>query len=450
MNKRIVAASLALGIFTLSGSTAADWARFRGPNGSGIDAGERAVPPEWSESDIKWTVALPGPGHSCPIVVGDHIFLTCWTGYGLDQENAGDQKDLRLHLVSIDRSNGNTVWTKTIEPVLPEEKYGGMFAQHGYASHTPASDGEKIFAFFGKSGVVAFDMEGNELWRQSVGLKLDERHWGSAASPILYKDLVIVNAAIEGNVLVALDKATGKEVWKAEAEGLTGIWGTPVLAEIDAERTDLVISVPNEIWGLNADTGKLRWYCDGVPSNGIKASVILDSGVAYALGDREGGALAVKVGGKGDANENILWTENHRGGTGSPVCHDGLIYWINGGIANCIDAKTGKEIYRERLNAADSGPLGGGGESGRRRGGIGGGSDYASPVISGNHLFQVTRAGEVIVLELGKEFKQPERMKLVGEEEADFSATPAISNGEMFIRSTKRLYCIGSNDSSAP
>jgi outer membrane protein assembly factor BamB len=463
MNKRsilVTCSFLVFGIGVLSFASGADWSRFRGPNGTGISPEEKAIPAVWAESNTKWKVPLPGPGHSCPIVVKDRIYLTCWTGYAVDRENPGDQKDLRLHLLSIDRSDGKTVWSKAIEPSLPEERYGGMFAQHGYASHTPVSDGEKIFAFFGKSGVVAFDLEGNQLWKVSVGSHRDERGWGSAASPIVYKNLVIVNASIEDNAIVALDKLTGKEVWKAEADGIRSIWGTPLLAKVDDDRTDLVLSVPEEIWGFNPDTGKLRWYCEGVPTNGIKASAILGDGVLFAQGDREGGALGVKVGGKGDIEDNIVWTENHRGGVSSPMYHDGLIYWISGGFANALDAKTGKEIYRERIAGGESGnAAGAGGDRGGRgggagrggrggggfgRGGFGGGSDYASPVVSGKHLFQVTRSGDVIVLELGRVFKAPKRMKLGSPgERADFSATPAISNGEMFIRSTKHLYCIG-------
>ena len=438
-------------------ASAADWARFRGPNGSGISSEEKAVPAVWSDDSIKWTIKLPGPGHSSPIVIKNRVYLTCWTGYAVERNNVGDQKELRLNLLSIDRSSGDIVWSKAVEPTLPEERYGGMFAQHGYASHTPVSDGKIIVTFFGKSGVVAFDLEGNQLWRKAVGNYLDERGWGSAASPILYKNLVIVNAAIEDNAIVALDKSTGEQIWKAEAQGIYSMWGTPVLAKVDDSRTDLVVTVPDEVWGLNPENGKLRWYCDGVPTNGVKASPILGDGVVYALADREGGALGVEVGGKGDVKDRIIWTQNHRGGVGTPVFHEGRIYWINGGFANCINAKSGEEIYRERVSSgSDRGDRGGrgdgdqggrggaGGRSGRR--GFGGsGSDYASPVVSGTHLFQVTRSGEVIVLELGPEFKEPKRNKLGGEngERADFSAAPAISDGQMFVRSTKRLYCIG-------
>jgi len=132
---------------------------------------------------MKWKVALPGPGSSSPIVVGDRIFVTCWSGYGVDRGNPGDQKALRLHLICLDRNTGKTIWDKAVEPTLPEDNYGGMFAEHGYASHTPVSDGERVYVYFGKSGALAFDMDGNQLWQTKIGTESDPRGWGSASRP---------------------------------------------------------------------------------------------------------------------------------------------------------------------------------------------------------------------------------------------------------------------------
>ncbi|MEO2046833.1 MAG: PQQ-binding-like beta-propeller repeat protein, partial [Pirellulales bacterium] len=175
------------------------------------------------------------------------------------------------------------VWSATVQPFLPEDKYGGMFAEHGYASHTPVSDGEHVYVYFGKTGALAFDMDGNQLWQQSVGMESDPRGWGSASSPILYNNLLIVTATAESEALVALDKTTGKEVWRQEASGLNSVWGTPILVEVDDHRTDLVIAVPDEIWGLDPNTGKLRWYCKSPVPNSFCASVVTQDGIVYGL-----------------------------------------------------------------------------------------------------------------------------------------------------------------------
>lgn len=194
-------------------SWAGDWPRFRGPNGSGVSADAGPLPAKFSATEnLRWKVPLPGPGSSCPIVVGDKIFVTCWSGYGVDRASPGEQGNLRRHLVCIDRKTGSTLWTSDIEPVLPEDQYGGMFAEHGYASHTPVSDGERVYVYFGKTGALAFDMDGKQLWQTKVGQESDPRGWGSASSPVIYKNVLIVTASAESEALVGLDAKTGKEL----------------------------------------------------------------------------------------------------------------------------------------------------------------------------------------------------------------------------------------------
>ena len=190
---------------------AGDWARFRGTNGSGINTDDKPLPLEWGDTkNLAWKVDLPGPGHSCPIVVGERVFVTCWSGYGVSREEPGDQSQLKRHLLCIDRTSGKVLWDKSVPAVLPEDTYRGMFAEHGYASHTPVSDGKLVYAFFGKSGVFAFDMDGNERWHKLVGSDTDRRGWGTASSLILYKDLLIVTAAIESRTIFAFNKNTGE------------------------------------------------------------------------------------------------------------------------------------------------------------------------------------------------------------------------------------------------
>ncbi len=423
--------------------SATDWSRFRGPNGSGVAGGESALPVEWSETqNLQWKVDLPGPGSSGPIVVGDRVFVTCWSGYGLSRENPGDQQNLKRHLLCLDRKSGETLWERTIEAVLPEDEYGGMFAEHGYASHTPASDGERVYVFFGKSGVLAFDLEGNRLWQTSVGTGLDPRRWGSASSPMLYKNLVIVTAAAEDEALVALNKDTGDIVWKKQADGFVGTWSTPILVQTPDCGQDLVLAAPYEIWGFHPETGKLRWYCEASESDSMCASPIAEEGIVYLLGARGGGSVAVRAGGEGDVSEShVVWRGSDQSRIGTPLVHEGFIYSINGGVATCIDAETGERVYQSRLSRSSGNDSGQRGGRGGRRGGFRG-QDYSSPVIADGKIYFVARSGESYVLATGLEFRELGKNRFASDD-GDFSATPAVSDGQLFIRSSNRLYCVG-------
>lgn len=422
-------------------ASAADWLRFRGPNGSGIAPDDKLVPVTWSATqNLKWRTALPGPGSSSPIVVGDRIFVTCWTGYATEGPQAsGDISALMRHLICVDRATGKILWDRAVPAKQPEERYGGMFAQNGYASHTPVSDGKSVFAFFGKSGVHAFDLEGKPLWQADVGDWDDRRGWGSASSPMLHGDVLIVPALVESQALYGFDKNTGKQLWKAPSEGFASTWGTPIVVQVDGH-ADLAIAVPGEIWAFNPDTGKLRWYAQGLQSDSVCNSLVTDGRAVFAMSERGGGSVAVKAGGKGDVSAtNTLWTGPNGSRISTPILWEDRLYWVSGSIATCRDAKTGAEIYTERIESSGAQDFGGGG--GRRGGGMGGG-DYASPVAANGHLYHVGRRGEVLVIKLGPKFELIARNKIEGDS-SDHSATPAISDGQLFLRSAKTLYCVG-------
>lgn len=462
---------------------AADWTRFRGPNGSGVSPDTQPLPAKFSATEnLKWKVPLPGPGSSSPIVVGDKVFVTCWSGYGVERGSPGEQANLRRHLICIDRKTGSTVWQKDVEPFLPEDVYRGMFAEHGYASHTPVSDGQRVYVFFGKTGVLAFDLDGKQLWHAKVGTESDPRDWGSASSPILYKNLVIVTASAESQAIVGLDKDTGKEVWRQEAEGFGSTWGTPVLVKASDTVTDLVLGVPNEIWGINPETGKLRWFCPAMNADSYCSSVVVDGDTVIGVEGRGGGSIAVRAGGQGDVSKShVVWQGRDNNRIGTPLIHDGRVYFISDKIANCIEAKTGKSVYKSRLTGGSTeagggrrgpnaggagGPAGGvpgapapgggrpgggrpgggfGGPGGGFGGGFGGGmgnQDYASPVAADGKLYFTSRGGDIYVLKLGDKFEQLSVNRVTDQRE-DFSATPAVSDGELFIRSSKHLYCVG-------
>ena len=416
--------------------SASDWSRFRGPNGSGISSDTVPTPVEWSpDKNVRWKTPLPGAGVSSPIVVGDRLFVTCYSGYGA---NFGKIENLKRHLVCVDRSNGKILWDQSVDAVLPEDPYSGMgIPSHGYASHTPVSDGKHIYVFFGKSGVLAYDLEGKQRWHRSVGTESDRRRWGSASSPILHEGNVIVVASAESEAIVALNAETGDEVWRQEAAGLANVWGTPLIVRIDEERTDLVLGVPYEIWGFNPDSGKLRWYSEISAGDQYSSSVVAVQDVVYSIEGRGGGSAAVRAGGKGNVTKShTIWSGSDSSRFGSPVVYQSRLYFFSNGVARCNDAKTGTKVFQGRLEGGSSS---GGGRSRFGRGG--GGSDYSSPVIADGKIYYVQSSGSCFVLKAGDKFEQLAVNSVTTDRES-FGATPALSNGDIFLRSDKHLYCV--------
>ncbi len=484
--------------FSMEGIAFADWSRFRGPNGSGISEEKETTPTTWSEKEnLKWKVPLPGAGVSCPIVVGNRVFVTSYSGYGLNQDEPGDVKDLVRHLVCMDRLTGKTLWQKALPSTVPEDPYSGMgVPQHGYASHTPTSDGKNVYVFFGKSGVLAYDLEGKQLWEASVGKGSDDRRWGSSSSPIVHENVLIVPAGPEGRALIGLDKNTGKELWRLPSDKLGNVWGTPTIAKAGGN-SELVIGAPGEIWGLNPKTGEFGWYCMYLDNGDqFSSSVVVDGEVVYAVEGRGGGSVAVKTGGKDDVTASkTVWKGRDSSSFASPLVYEGRLYYVSRKVLTCVDAKTQEKFFEGRMKGMNgevapepggfggggggfgggrppgapggagpggagpgggppgggraggggppSGgpPSGGGGRAGRGGGGGFGSIDYGSPIIADGKLYFTSRNGETYVFTAGKEFNQLSVNRVTTDTE-DFSATPAISNGEIFIRSNKNLYCV--------
>ena len=410
-------------------ASAGDWVRFRGNDGTAASSDKLATT-EWGEDDsnITWKAELPGSGSSSPIVSGDRIYVTCYSGYGESPDQPGSESKLARHLVCINRADGKVLWKSSVQNEANEDRYQGFLMEHGYASSTPTTDGENIYCFFGKSGVVAFNRDGEQVWQKSVGKESGSRRWGSAPSPLLYKDTVIINASDESQTIYALNKSNGEIVWKAEAGGLENSFNTPILVKT-GDTTELVVAVPFEIWALDADTGKLTWYTEAPLDNNVSPSVIQQDGVIYAIGGRSGGSIAVKAGGKGDVTKShVLWTQSHSSYVPSPVIHDGHLFWVTDrGIAYCVNAKTGKLVYQERVTGIS---------------GSGGRSFYASMVKSADNLLALNRSGATIVITPGSKYKQARVNQITGDDSM-FNATPALSDGQIIIRSDRYLYCIG-------
>jgi outer membrane protein assembly factor BamB len=414
--------SFFVGLVVIPAALAGDWMQFRGPGGQGV-SDDKGLPEKWSETEnIAWKANLPGPGSSCPITVGDAIFVTCYSGYAESAGNPGDPKDLMRHLVCLDRKTGAIRWTKDVKPELPESVYkpGGTDGQHGYASSTPASDGKNLFVFFGKSGVFCFDLTGKQLWSKSVGK--GTTGWGSATSPVLYNDLVIVNAGVESGALVALNKSDGSEAWRLPGTG--SAWSSPMLVDVPGGKPELVLNLagkPGKIVGLDPGTGKKLWSCDGNSDGYVCASVVSHDGVVYAIAGRSSRSVAVKAGGTGDVKE--LWTCRNDSRVNSPIYHEGHLYWLNEqrSAAMCVDAATGKEVYSQRLSGVEK--------------------CYASAVYADGKIYYVTNNGTTLVIAAKPKYELIATNKLADTSRSN--ASPVVDNGRLLIRTDKHLYCVG-------
>lgn len=426
-------------------ASAADWVGFRGSDASGTSA-DTGLPTTWSPSEgIAWKTELPGAGSSCPIVTGEKVLVTCYRGV-----EGGSVDNLERLLVCADRASGKILWSTPVKGAADEEQPDRMLMTHGYASSTPVTDGERVFVLFGQSGVLAFDLDGKQLWQTELGDESSLMGWGSAASPVLYKNLVIVNAGAEAQAIIALDKETGNEVWKAPADGLNGCWATPVLVETPDGNQDLVLNAPYEIWGFNPDTGLVRWWCDGAQGSAVCPTVVAKDGIVYAIGGGGGmtqaALVAVKSGGKGDVNESqVMWRKNLGSYITSPVIVGDLLYWNSNNVLNCVKLADGETVYQERLSGGggSSGAKGDAGKSQRRPGGGGfGGQPYASVVAADGKIYATMKNGEIVVVAAGPKFEVLARNKL-DDDAGSFNATPAIDDGQLLVRSDKYLYCLG-------
>jgi outer membrane protein assembly factor BamB len=399
---------------------AADWTGFRGPKNLGLSA-ERGLPTEWSGTkNVVWKVKLPGPGSSNPITTGGRIYLTYYTGYGMGP--GGDPKELRRHLLALDRKTGNVLWDKEEPGKLPEARYQGQINLHGYASSTPVTDGERIYVFHGKSGVFAYDLDGKQLWQADVGSGTNG--WGSGSSPVLYKNLVLVNASIESNSLIALDKQSGKETWRAR--GVARTWGTPALVDVPGGKPEVVVNAPRTLLGYDPDTGKELWRCEGIPDGYVCTTAVSQNGVVYAIGGRQNTAIAVRAGGRGDVTKtHRLWSKNVGANVTSPVLSEGHLYWVNDrGQAICVKADTGATVYQERL----PGSL----------------MAYASPLAADGKLYMVSRESGTYVLAARPKYELLARNQF-GDDKSVCNASPAVDQGQLLLRSDQYLYCLGMN-----
>lgn len=396
---------------------AEDWPQFRGVFQDGVSP-SKDVPTTWSDTEnLLWKVDLPGPGGSSPVVAAGKVYVTCYSGYGLREGEGGDQSALARHVLCFDLKTGKQQWSFPAKALVPEEQFQGFQALHGYASSTPAVETDSIYVFFGKSGVGCLGVNGKPKWGCKVG---DKTHgWGSATSPVIYKNTVIVNASVESGALVAINKKNGQIAWSTP--GVRDAWNSPILVKTPGNKVELVLSSQYQLQGYDPENGKPLWKSAGIEDY-VCPSVIAHDGIIYAIGARSGMGVAVKAGGRGDVEP--LWKMNKGSNVCSPVYHDGHLYWTHEsqGVAYCADAKTGEIVYEKRLEPRP-------------------GTIYASAVLAGGNIYYVSRDNGTYVVAAKPQFELVAHNGPLDRSTANGS--PAVAENKLLLRTNEALYCIG-------
>ena len=423
---------IAMAIVTVGADVveAQDWKQFMGEGGSATSESAE-LPIQWdADTNIKWKSELPGRGASSPIIVGDRIYLTCYTGYG-DGKKESKIEDLVRHLLCFNRTSGKILWKKSIDnsEVADEDPYQSFITHHGYATNTPVSDGKAVYVFLGKPGLFAYDLDGNELWKKKIEYKTNKTRWGSAASPILFGDNLILNAIEECGKVFSIAKSDGEINWEFEAD-TTLAYATPNLVTTAEGEVELILPVPKRVIGLNPVDGKQKWYATNNFEGESNASVIVDKDIVYIYGGfRSVGSMAIKTGGEGNVTDtHVLWNTRDTSYVSTPILKDDHLYWIDEkGIAFCVKAESGEQVYKKRVPGVRGGK------------GI---KFFGSMILAGEHMFAVSRQSGAFVIKTTPEFELVSHNKIEGDD-SEFNGTPAISGNQLVVRSNKFLYCIG-------
>ena len=285
-----------------------------------------------------------------------------------------------------------------------------------------------MFVYFGKPGLFAFDMDGNQLWQRTVESKTNKTRWGSAASPIFHNENLILNAVEENGRIYSINKKDGSINWEFDTRS-TLVYSTPNLLKTADGELELVVPVPEKVYGIDPDTGKEKWFVTTTLKNEMNGAVIVEDDIAYMYGGFRGvGSLAVRGGGRGDVTDShVLWSSKDTSYIATPILKDKHLYWLDkSGIAYCVNAETGKQIVKRRTPGV--------------RGGRGV-KFFASMVLSGDHIYAQSRRSGTFILKATPDFPLIAQNQFA-DDDSEFNGTPAISNNQLFLRSNKFLYCI--------
>lgn len=421
------------------------WPSFRGPQASGI-AENQNLPEKWNGKtgeNILWRTPIPGLAHSSPVVWGNRIFVTSAVSsdpkatfrpglYG-DGDASKDRSQHRWMLYAIDKGSGKIVWEKTAHQGEPLEK---RHIKSTYANSTPATDGRIVVTWFGSQGVYAYDFSGRFLWKVDLGrvdmgaYDIPTYEWGPASSPIIWNDLVIIQCDTQADsFLLALDASTGKTVWKTVRDELPS-WGTPTVMQTSAG-PQLVTNASNFIRAYDPRTGKELWRLGRSSKITAPTPIFADDLIVVASGrGPERPIFVVRPSARGDvtlaegktSSEPIVWSRAGRGSyMPTPLSYNGILYVLgNNGLFDAYNLKTGEEVYRQRLPTVGSGYS-------------------ASPVAADGKIYLSNEDGEILVIGAGDKFTHI-ATNTMGEL---LMATPALSEGVMYVRSSNSLFAIG-------
>lgn len=434
---------LSLGIWSAAAASGEHWPQWRGPNFNGMAV--TGAPTAWSETEnIKWKTNIPGRGHSTPVIWGNKILLTTAIPTGktseAPQEAAGSGRkgggagggsygesgptpmEHELVVMCLDKSTGKLLWRKTATTVTPHE---GFHRQYGsFASNSPSTDGERVYAFFGSNGVYAYDLDGNLQWKKDLGVKMQMRlAFGEGTGTTLHDGMLILNFDHQGpSFIVALNAKNGSEIWRAERDEPSG-WTTPLVIEFEG-RKQVVVSAQNKVRGYDLNTGKLIWECGGLGANPIPAPVYADGMVWVMTGYRDPNLLAIKLGREGDltGSDAIVWT-NQKGNpySASPVLHGGKLYMVtDNGFVSCFNAKTGEAYYQQQRLPKPY-------------------KFKASPVGADGKLYLASEEGDMIVLKMGEKY---EVLATNSHPDQVFISSPVVVDNEIYLRGSTALYAI--------
>jgi len=389
-------------------SGAENWPRWRGPDGSGVSS-ETQLPRQWSTTkNVRWKVEVPGNGSSSPIVWGERLFIT----------SALDEGARRL-VHCLDRATGQTLWRREIDDEWPEI----TSALTGHAAATPVTDGERVVAMFGNAGVVCYSLDGQQRWRRRFGEF--ESELGLASSPMLFEDRVILVCDHDGtrfgsfdSFLIALDLKTGEEVWNTDRRGLFRSWSTPIIVPTAGGASELIVNAQEAVRGYDPRTGKELWRIDGM-TGWVTPSPVFGHGLVFAASGKDGPTLALRPGGRGDVTGTHVAWQHDRGApyVCSPLLYGDYLYVHNEhGVLTCFEAATGAVRYRERLA----------------------GKFVASGIAAAGAIYITNDEGLTYTIAAGPEY----RLIATNTLEEEVLASPAVSDGCIFLRTQRRLYCV--------
>jgi outer membrane protein assembly factor BamB len=378
------------------------------------------APLRWSDSEhVAWKVPVPGRGHSSPVVWGNRIFVT--TAVPTGPVTPGVLQEHRFVLFCYDRATGKVLWERVARVATPHQTY---HAQYGsFASNSPVTDGTHVYAFFGSRGLYAYTLQGELAWQKEFGQLRMYNNFGEGAwTAIDGNTLVVVWDHEDASFLIALDKTTGRELWRTPRQGNTN-WSGPYITSFNG-RKQIIVSASREVVAYDLATGAALWKATGLGQNTIPAPVAAGDLIFVMSGFRNPNLMAIRLGREGDltGTDAIVW-QNQRGNSysASPVLHDGKLYVLtDNGMLSVFDGPTGKPFYQQQRLPKPY-------------------NFKASPVGANGKLYLASENEDVIVVKMGETFEVLATNTLADQ---SFIATPAILDGEIYLRSQTTLFAI--------